>query len=102
MLALLARQLRRRNARRMLGLASTSSFWRGRRVRVIHTSCASTSSTIPCNISSSPAILNSGGSRGAGVDEFGAFRFGDNDCAGERRWMQMTGKATCEEIVDAV
>ena len=86
-------------ARRMLGRISTSSCPRRRRARVIHTPCASTSSTISCNTRSSPAISNDGGSRGAGVDVFGAFRVTADECAGERRWMWMISEAACEGIV---
>src|SRR6266403_3359800 len=54
-------------ARRMLGRASTTSCPLNRRARVIHTPCASASSTISCNSRSSTAISNAGG---AGLDDF--------------------------------
>ena len=88
-------------ARRMLGRTSMSSCPRRRRARVIHTPCTSTSSATSCNTCSSPAISNDGGSRGAGVDGFGAFRVTADDCAGERRWMWMISEAACEGIVIA-
>ena len=53
-------------ARRILGCTLTSSCPRRRRARVIHTPCASTSSTISCNTRSSSAISNDRGSREAG------------------------------------
>ena len=86
-------------ARRILGCTLTSSCPRRRRARVIHTPCASTSSTISCNTRSSSAISNDGGSREAGVDGFGAFRITADDCAGERWWMWMIGEPACERIV---
>ena len=84
---------------RMLGRTSTSSCSQRRRARVIHTPCASTSPTMSCNTRSSPAISNDGGSRGAGVDGFGAFRVTADDCAEERRWRWTIGEAACEGIV---
>ena len=86
-------------ARRILGRTSTNSCPRRRRAHVIHTRCASTSSTISCYTRSSLAISNDGGSRGAWVAGFGAFRITADDCAGERRWMWMIGEAACEGIV---
>jgi hypothetical protein len=78
-------------ARRILGLASTGSCSRRRRARVIHTPCASTSSTISCSARSSAATSNDGASRGAGVVGFGGFRVAD-DGAADRKWIWMHHK----------
>ncbi len=69
-------------ASRMLGRASTSSCPRSRHARVIHTPCASASSTISCSKCSSPAMSNDGASRGAGVAGFGGFADGDSVVGG--------------------
>ena len=58
---------------------------------MIRTPCASTSSTISCNMRSSPAISNDGASHGVGIDGFGAFRATVDNCTGERRWTACDG-----------
>ena len=63
---------------------------------MIHTPCASTSSTIYCNVRSSPTISNDGSSRGVRVAGFGAIRGADDGGIAERRWMWMIGEAVCE------
>jgi hypothetical protein len=85
----------------MLGRASTNSCPRRRRARVIHTPCASTSSTISCSTRSSHAILNDGASRGAGVVGFGAFKVVDDDSVAQSRWMWMICEEACEGIAIA-
>ena len=74
--------------------AATVSRMLGR-TRMIHTPCASTSSTISCNTCSSLAISNDGGSRRARVVGFGVFRVADDGDAADRKWMWMTGGPAC-------